>query len=460
MAEKQKLRTALFIDFDNIFIQLQKQDEDLAERFGTHPGEWLEWLETQMPWSHIDPDLVGRNILVRRCYLNPRSFHWMRPYFIRAAFEVIDCPPLTAGGKTSADIHMVMDMLEFLEHRTRFDEFIIFSGDADFTPVLLKLRKHDRRTAVLAVGTASPAYTSASDYLIDQDHFCADALWEEYRADTRTLPPSAPAKPAAAPPSPAPLPAPAAPAAKAEPPAESASEAAAASAEPAAEPELALPPPTPEQRALLDQFSEFVRGFVRTSETPVSMATIASELKRKFEDELRGSEWLGYGSFKGLLAQLTLGEIQLVFEMPGYLYDPAHHDKPASRIGFTERHPDIAPLAKKIHQLTDTPYLLPEQYTKVMEAIAGEINANGYHLTSVSKAVRDRCKEMRIPLGRQQVNFILRGIAFAGHRFGEDAAEDPRQLAAVFTENVVALCGSAQFDLSDEDRDLVRRWIG
>src|SRR6185295_15468353 len=93
-----------------------------------------------------------------------------------SAFEVVDCPPLTSGGKTSADIHMVMDILDTLSHATRFDEFILLSGDADFTPVLLRLSKHDRRSAILAVGPASVAYKAACDLLIDQDMFLEEAI--------------------------------------------------------------------------------------------------------------------------------------------------------------------------------------------------------------------------------------------------------------------------------------------
>src|SRR6185436_94359 len=81
-----------------------------------------------------------------------------------------------SGGKTSADIQMVMDILDALGHATRFDEFIILSGDADFTPVLLRLSKHDRQSAVLAVGPASAAYKAACDLLIDQDTFLEEAI--------------------------------------------------------------------------------------------------------------------------------------------------------------------------------------------------------------------------------------------------------------------------------------------
>ena len=62
------------------------------------------------------------------------SFPFVRHHFLRAGFEVVDCPPLTAQLKNSADIRMVMDVRDILTHDTYFDEFVILSADADFTP--------------------------------------------------------------------------------------------------------------------------------------------------------------------------------------------------------------------------------------------------------------------------------------------------------------------------------------
>ncbi|MFQ5460078.1 MAG: NYN domain-containing protein, partial [Anaerolineae bacterium] len=172
-----RIRSALFVDFDNIFIGLQKIDAEAAERFATNPGQWLGWIEQGMV-KEVDSDEPGdeRSVLVRRCYMNPKRFHPYRPYFTRAAFHVIDTPTLTTHGKTAADIHMVMDILDTLRHETRFDEFIILSGDADFTPVLLRLRAHDRRTAAAILGPAAEAYRSAADVVIDEDTFIEAAL--------------------------------------------------------------------------------------------------------------------------------------------------------------------------------------------------------------------------------------------------------------------------------------------
>jgi hypothetical protein len=92
----------MFVDFDNIFITYASEDEELAKEFATKPEKWLEWIEKQMPAAHLG-DSTERKVLIRRCYMNPVVFAQHRPFFTRAGFEVIDCPPLTTRGKTSTD---------------------------------------------------------------------------------------------------------------------------------------------------------------------------------------------------------------------------------------------------------------------------------------------------------------------------------------------------------------------
>ncbi|WP_156338444.1 NYN domain-containing protein [Chondromyces crocatus] len=174
----KRTRAALFVDFDNIYLGLTRIDPYAAEVFATEPARWITWLERGLVGARAEgvEGAPSTAVLVRKCYLNPKTFHKYRPYFTRAAFEVVDCPPLTAQGKTSSDIRMVMDILDALSHPTRFEEFVIMSGDADFTPVLLRLRAHDRRTVVVAVGHAAAAYTAACDQVMPDDRFIADAL--------------------------------------------------------------------------------------------------------------------------------------------------------------------------------------------------------------------------------------------------------------------------------------------
>lgn len=171
------IKSALFVDFDNIYIGLSKSDPAAAERFASDPYRWLAWLEKGLPLHGDGQAARSRSILVRRCYPNPDAgFRRFRSFFTSAAFSVTDCPTLTRTGKNSSDIYMVMDILDLLNHKTYFDEFIIFSGDSDFMPVLLRLRAHDRRTTTLAIDFMPPAYKAACDLVINEEEFIEDAL--------------------------------------------------------------------------------------------------------------------------------------------------------------------------------------------------------------------------------------------------------------------------------------------
>ena len=182
-----EVRTALFVDFDQVYSGLYREWPAAAEQFAIRPEVWLRFLERGLHAKGKAGSIAQpRNILLRRCYLNPvgavrggEMFSRFRAFFTRAAFTVVDCPPLTSQGKNSADIVMVMDMLDALEHRTRFDEFVVLSGDADFTPVLHRLRAHDRRTSVLADSRTTQVYRSAADSVIRHEAFITLGLGME-----------------------------------------------------------------------------------------------------------------------------------------------------------------------------------------------------------------------------------------------------------------------------------------
>ena len=101
---------------------------------------------------------------------------------VHAGFDVVDCPPLARGGKNAADIRIVIDAMTLLEHRSRFDEFVIASGDSDFTPLLQRLRTEDRRTTIVSPGFLATAYAASADRVVDYD-----ALQRILRAATATI---------------------------------------------------------------------------------------------------------------------------------------------------------------------------------------------------------------------------------------------------------------------------------
>jgi hypothetical protein len=165
------IRSVLFVDFDNVFFSLQSADKAAAKSFADDPRRWLDAIESgalieNMPGAPFEG---RRRILMRRCYANPAVMRYFRSYFTRSGFQIVDCPPLTGRGKNSADIYMVVDMLDALKHETRFDEFIILSGDADFTPVLLRLRAYDRASIIYSNAVTAAAYKSLCDGMITEE---------------------------------------------------------------------------------------------------------------------------------------------------------------------------------------------------------------------------------------------------------------------------------------------------
>ena len=206
---------------------------------------------------------------MNRCYGNPvprrnthdnstdmNSFPFVRHHFLRAGFEVIDCPPLTAQLKNSSDIRMVMDVRDYLTHDTYFDEFIILSGDADFTPVLHRLRAHARRTVIFANDFTAAPYTAISDGEVREADLIALILNGEL-------------------------------------PARSTAAATAGVVTPSAKADET-------RREIL---AEVVAG-VRASNTPVPLEALADRAMRALGHEKTiGTGWAGAGSFRELLRQ-------------------------------------------------------------------------------------------------------------------------------------------------------------
>jgi hypothetical protein len=510
------MRTALFVDFDNIYLGLQREDPVAAEQFATDPTRWLSWLQDKLEGTQQEGGNRKRKILFRRCYLNPSQFGRFRPYFTRSAIEVVDCPPLTSGGKTSADIHMVMDILDTLSHPTRFDEFILLSGDADFTPVLLRLSKHDRRSAILAIGPASVAYKAACDLLIDQDTFLEEAIGAT---------PNPAARAAAGPSSNSAMgdllrgiadkiyertstsgelvatelppifrefseftasnnwlgfnslrnmtmavvatrrdlvmidgdPWRVGLLAEGEEPEEAPEASGHESGRPASAPRfLALA----DRNRLIEEILAYVRSVVESSDAAVPMARAAQMVISRFGDQVLATRWAGAGTFRDLLEGRENPGFAISALKPGYIYDPSRHQLPID--GRPEElvgDPQLNALAYRVHQLTDTPYLTRGDYARVFRLTAEEVNDHGYFLTRTSKSVRDRCIEEGSPIARASVNFILRGITFGGHRFGQNGAEEPLALGACFFRNVVSLCDTAGIALEDQERETLADWI-
>jgi hypothetical protein len=177
----QRIRSALYLDFDNIMSGLMGTDPNLAMHFAQDPSAWLAHLGTAGL-----PDGQWRDFRVLRCYLNPTgyvidtrlggssriTFARFRQTMLGAGFEVIDCPKLTKQGKNAADIKMVLDVIDGLTRSGSVDEVAMASGDADFTPLLQRIRAEDRRTLVISSNETAHTYRSVADTFIGRMALC------------------------------------------------------------------------------------------------------------------------------------------------------------------------------------------------------------------------------------------------------------------------------------------------
>ena len=165
------IKSALFVDYDSFHRSLKAARDDIAELVAQRSAAWVAAIESGQLVTPRAKDGARRRALVRRCYADPALLGSNRQALISSGFEVIDCPPLEGRERNSAELHMVLDTVDALDHPTGYEEFILLSADADLTPMLLRLRAHDRTTMIFAKDVTAANYKAIADAMIDEEAF-------------------------------------------------------------------------------------------------------------------------------------------------------------------------------------------------------------------------------------------------------------------------------------------------
>ena len=394
------MRTVLLLDFDNIYLGLNALDPAAARRWAEKPDVWLRGLRTGF--------LAGqeRRFLQLRCYMNPGAFAGdppdrvyfsrFRPYFIAAGFEVVDCPPLTKRGKNAADIRMVIDALDDLSASTHYDEFVIASADADFTPLLQRLRAHDRRTTLVTSGDAVTALGAVADVYVDDQQLLGllDPVPQE-----REAPSSAEA--------------------------------------------------TLNGTGLLERFRAGVSQALAASAKPVNMSTLSSSLQRSLAIDVQQDGWPGGPAFANAIRALQLPGV----EISGHLvYDTARHDPPATDVGAPS-------VMDSVSQVLGFPRLPRESWPVVFEVLAEYAATQEFSLSESTKWTRDRLAERETRIGRQALGYIVKGAVMGGADL-RDKPSAREIGEAVLVGSVLSRAEDVGLDLGEDEVAEIRSWLG
>jgi hypothetical protein len=504
--------TTVFVDYDNVYLSLKRKSEEAAKRFSKDAGLWIKEIASGLLMTPTNSPALEteRRIVINRCYGNPvprrnqsdnstdmSSFPFVRHHFLRAGFEVVDCPPLTAQLKNSADIRMVMDVRDILTHDTYFDEFVILSADADFTPVLHRLRSHARRTVIFSNDHTAAPYTAICDAEIREADLLSlliDGQITNQNQAQRSEPQALPS---------------------------------AASIE-----------------ALRNEILTAVADAVRAADQPVPLEALADRCVRVLGHEKTvGAAWGGTGSFRDLLVRGLPEDIRLTAQPPYFVYDAnraAQSDAPRietriepridARMGNTRPEPmmradlsapamqrALAPLLgpqpaqrpaaaqagapapaqrgplapaqpealsgqpgqarqqpagmqrtaqgaaaiqqsiARIHEASQAPTLSPQDYRTLFDVMAQEIAANGLAGQQTLVNIVKRAENVGIEIRRDDVRFVLDVVSEADPWFDQGAS--PSLFASRFRNFVVARCRGQGLNLSADELDLIEAWF-
>jgi hypothetical protein len=524
--DAQPCLSAVFVDYDNIYLSLKRKSDDAARRFARDASLWLRAIEQGTLITPTNGPSLDRKrrIVMNRCYGNPvprrnasdnstdmNSFPFVRHHFLRGGFEIVDCPPLTAQLKNSSDIRMVMDVRDFLHHDTYFEEFVILSGDADFTPVLHRLRAHARRTVIFANDYTAAPYTAISDGEIRESDLIQLLL--EGKAPAEGAGEAQPA--AAAPPKPitvttgaaeqpetvqAKTPAPV-----------TAAKTPAVAVAPAA---VATPGPAEANADHREEIVANVLEAVRAAGGPVPIEMLADRAVRALGTEkTSGSAWAGAGTFRNFLIQHLPQDVRITDQAPYFAYDTQRHgspevESPPRAVGRTSdnrsavaariiREPGAgegsqsstsqaaqaranvmarqqtattAPAAParrddanvairqaiaRIYEACQAPRLGPIEYRTLFELMALELNENKLSGAQTITNVLNRAHERNLPVERDDIRFVFDVVAEVDPWFDQGASAN--LFAGRFRNFVVARCRTQGLNLSADDIDLIDR---
>lgn len=477
--------SALFIDYDNIYLSLKNRNQEAAARFARNPVMWISQLMNGRLIKGERQRGLHRRIAVARCYGNPvpwrqgrngpedpHCFARVRHHFLRAGMEVVDCPKVTSQFKNASDIRIACDIRDFIDHRVRYDEFIILSGDSDFTPVLLNLRSYDRRRVIYTNEYTSPYYRAFCDgwveepelinALLQMQPLSAPEAHAEIAYDPQYYDYNAPAAVAHSP----------APALQAPPSADQAKRRKFAPGEGAVQSLI------DDFKAIGQEITQLVVDIVEKSQKPVPLAFLADRAQKMIgQPKTVGTNWAGSGGFLNFLQQNLPPHLKISDKPPQVVYNPAKHklavegsaQEPAPRNGAAMAPPQPAASSSsklgelqqsitRIYTACQAPPLPPSEYQLLFTLIAAEVRDHGFRPNETAAAVVARAQDAGLKLSPGDVAFVLGAVDEIDPWL--ERTQSAAAVARAYRDYVLRRCQAAGLNLTDDEHQLIQVWFG
>lgn len=411
-------------------------DSQAGQEFARNPARWVNWLREP------DEEGVERDFLVMKCYMNsqgyvtgpqprpldseigdtfdpdtapkPERFYhgkW-RSFFTKAGFEIVDCPPLSNFEKNGADIKICLDIMDSLSSRVLYDEYVIASGDSDFTPLLQRIRADDRQITLL---TTNP--TSSNLRALATTTFGLDDLLPVLRLDTP----------------------------------------------------YALVPRHSETGVSNDSASD-TQGTSREDSALIVRQHIIDTLEASQEPLLLSNlgvssrsllaiyqgyrfDWFGYGTFKRYLLSLSIPDLVIDEHLVWLSTRHIAPDDYSQVQGFTADLDDLVTL------IEDLPKFSTMQWGRMLELAREFASSEHFDINSCAGSVRDQMNAEGVSAQRNKIVFVLSGIVQHGGDLSMKPLPTSDDLAVALVRSIVAFARRFGFHATNAQRRALAAWI-
>lgn len=168
----ETIKSVLLVDYDSLHRSLSASDEAAAGRLVERLVAWVSAIEIGSLFAETSDEAPQhRRFLIRRCYADPTLLGNDRTVFLSNGFQVVDCPPAEGRTHNAAAIHMVLDSIDALDHPADYDDYVLLSADSDLTPLLIRLRAHNRTTSIYTNTVTAESYKTIADAMIEESRF-------------------------------------------------------------------------------------------------------------------------------------------------------------------------------------------------------------------------------------------------------------------------------------------------